>query len=89
MSEPETRGDESDDGGAVGRFFHSLFGKSWKTTVTGGAALVFSVAPLVPGIPHSIVDFCRNAAPFVLGGGLLFAKDHNVSGGKKPPGVQP
>jgi hypothetical protein len=75
----------SDDGGAVGRFFHGLFGRSWKTTITGAVGLVLSVLALAPGLPPSVGEFARAAAPLVLGGGLMFAKDFNASHTKGPP----
>ena len=69
----------ADDGGAVGRFFHKLFGRSWKTTVLGAVAIGLAVVPLVPGLPPDLVALAQKIGPVVLGGGVLIAKDFNAS----------
>lgn len=72
-------GDQPDDGGAVGRTLHRLFGRSWKTTVLGAVAVALAVIPMVPGIHPDLVDLAQKVGPVVLGGGVLLAKDYNAS----------
>lgn len=56
--------------------------KNWKTTLAGISALLVSMGALLHDV--SIGDYSK-AVPeligIVTGLGLLFAKDHNVTGG--------
>lgn len=72
-------GGAHDDGGAVGRFLHKLFGRSWKTTLLGAVAVGLAVVPLVPGISPELVALAQKVGPIVLGGGVLLSKDFNAS----------
>jgi hypothetical protein len=69
--------------GALDEWMSKVFGRSWKTTLSGLIALACGVAPLIPGVPPVIGDICRIATPIVVGGGLALAKDKDVSGGKR------
>jgi len=51
--------------------------KNWKTTIAGTAALLGIVAKVINGGALEATDLTAAIAAI----GLLFAKDHNVSGG--------
>jgi len=74
-------------------FFHTVFIKSWKTTL-GGAALVVSGVTGIPMVsetadtivqqnPQTKADWIRTLVTIGAGIGLMFAKDGNVTGGTK------
>jgi hypothetical protein len=73
-------GQPVDDEGLIGRVGHKVLGKSWKTSLSGFIALVCGVLPLVPGMPHAVLEVCRVVLPIAVGGGLYVAKDKGVSG---------
>ncbi len=75
---------DADDEGAIGRFLHRLLGKSWKTSITGIISVICAVIPLVPGVPPEWTHVAQLAGPIILGGGIMLAKDHNVSGTNRP-----
>jgi hypothetical protein len=66
--------------GAVDGLLTKIFGRSWKTSLTGLAALACGVASLIPGLPPIIHDICRVALPVLTGSGLMLAKDRGVTG---------
>jgi hypothetical protein len=54
--------------------------KNWKTSLGGIAALLSVVAKIANGHSLDATDFALVASAI----GLLFAKDHNVTGGTVP-----
>ncbi len=74
-----------DEEGLIGGGLRKLFGRSWKTTVTGLITIACGVVPLVPGVPDNIAKIAAVLLPIVAGGGLLVAKDGNVSGTRANP----
>ena len=69
-----------DDGGAVGRFLSRLFGRSYRTTLSGLVAVVAQGVALAPGVDPSVAHWAQVIAGFASGAGLLIAKDSRVSG---------
>lgn len=72
--------------GKIDEVMSGIFGRSWRTTAFGvlGAAvgLAAVVVPQIPGAPGWIAEALRVAAPIVVGGGLVVAKDGKVHGKK-------
>lgn len=63
----------------------AMFGANWKTSLGGLGSILTGIA----GILHSLatgtpVNWQVDIAAIVAGFGLLFAKDHDVTGGTKP-----
>lgn len=62
--------------------------KNWKTTVLGIAtvvtALSTAVKAFVDGDPSTNPDWMAVITAFTAGFGLIFAKDHDVTGGTVP-----
>lgn len=66
--------------GILGNFMIKLFGKSWRTTVSGLAVLVSQAIALIPGIPPDVAHAATVVGGILAGTGLLSAKDSKVSG---------
>ena len=74
--------------------FFGFIGRNWKTSAAGAIVILSAipqVAPFVPLInsvveanPQTKMDWVGLAVKLALGGGLLAAKDANVTGGNKP-----
>lgn len=81
---PATR--EEDNGGEIDKLMARLFGRSWKTSFAGGAVIVGSaiqaLAHVLP-IPGQVLEVVGVLIPIIGGGGLILAKDRNVSGTNK------
>jgi hypothetical protein len=58
--------------------------KNWKTTAAGAAMILGAVADVLTQLSNSSWDITRLQLDFTAaagGVGMLFAKDHNVTGG--------
>jgi hypothetical protein len=53
------------------------FFKNWKTTLAGVAAVIGTISHCVSAGTVTSIDI----AAFTAGVGMIFAKDHNVTGG--------
>lgn len=57
--------------------------KSWKTTVTGVAAILTAVGAALTALfdndPNTTLDVTVTASAIMAGIGLIFARDNNVS----------
>ena len=69
--------------GFIDGVMSKVFGRSWKTSVSGIIVFVCGIVPYVPGLHPLVQDICRALLPAVTGAGLILAKDKNVSGQKK------
>lgn len=61
---------------------------NWKTTSAGISAILASLPGLVKCFADGVDFACLSAAivPFIVGLGLLFSKDHDVTGGTRANG---
>ena len=66
--------------GAIDGFLTKIFGRSWKTSLSGALTFACGVAVALPGVPQPIKDGCAVALPLLTGAGLIVAKDKGVSG---------
>lgn len=68
--------------GAIDSWMTKLFGRSWRTTCAGFTTLVVGIIAIAPLPPQLLwlKTLAQEAAPFVGGAGLVFAKDGRVSG---------
>jgi hypothetical protein len=57
--------------------------KSWKTSLTGIAAILTAVGAAIMALmdndPATVIDVAATAAAVMAGVGLIFARDNNVS----------
>lgn len=72
-----------DDDGHIGRFLSALFGRSYRTTLSGLVAVVAQGVALAPGVDPAVQHWAQVVAGFASGAGLLIAKDSRVSGKPK------
>lgn len=66
--------------GLIERKLEHVFGRSWRTSCLGLLALASGVLPLIPGVPSWVVDAAHTTTTLAAGGGLMLAKDRNVTG---------
>lgn len=66
--------------GAIDAALTKVFGRSWRTSLTGAAALIAGAIALLPGISPTVVEVARMVALAATGSGLMLAKDRGVSG---------
>ena len=70
---------ESEPDGLLATFLARWFGRSYRTTLSGGLAIVCTVASMLPAMaPHAHI--LQQVATLAGGAGLLIAKDARVSG---------
>ena len=70
--------------GFIDGIMSKVFGRSWKTTVAGLVVVACGVVSFIPGMPPVVYLICQALGPVAAGGGLVTAKDRNVSGGNAP-----
>ena len=65
--------------GLLATFLARWFGRSYRTSIAGGLAILCTLASLLPALkPYH--DVLSSVALVLGGGGLLIAKDSRVSG---------
>ena len=58
---------------------------NWKTTIGGVLPILYAVYKILSAIVEGTpIDLTEVIAMLGVGGGLVMAKDHNVTGGTKP-----
>ena len=77
MSEPKS---DPDEPGMAEALIIKIFGRSYRTTIAGLAAVVATLVPFVPGIPPDVAHAAQALAGLAAGAGLVTAKDSRVSG---------
>jgi hypothetical protein len=80
-----------EDEGLIAQKMRELFGPSWKTSVAGivtlACAVIAGINQAHPGvIPPMLVTLGAIVGPLAAGGGLLVAKDGDVTGGTRKHG---
>jgi hypothetical protein len=80
----ENEAESEAEHGLVGKYLHRFFGRSWKTTaaaiVVGGSS---AMQVIEEGMPTTGAGWAKLTAQLGIAFGFAFAKDHNISGGKK------
>jgi hypothetical protein len=71
--------DSPEPDGQIAIFLARWFGRSYRTTLSGGVAIVCTVASMMPALAgHAAL--LQQVATLAGGAGLLIAKDSRVSG---------
>lgn len=74
------------EGGLVGGFMQKVFGRNWRTSVSGIGIVIGTVAvQLEEGIPTTTFGWVKFGLGIASGAGLMVAKDGVVSGTKANP----
>ena len=70
---------EAEPDGILATFLARWFGRSYRTSIAGGLAILCTLASLLPALKpyHEVLS---SIALVLGGGGLLIAKDARVSG---------
>lgn len=78
MSEEKSESAQPD--GAIDRFMSGIFGRSWRTTCAGLAAVIGTIVQLLPGVPPEVKHGVGIGVSVLTGAGLVAAKDKSVTG---------
>jgi len=71
--------DQPEPDGHIAVFLARWFGRSYRTTLSGGVAIICTVASMLPALAGH-AHILQSVATLAGGAGLLIAKDARVSG---------